>query len=796
MKLFVFSSLRALRKYYEKKLQIDTLVDPAMSIAEFMQKLVFSPHFQATHYECLLLMKKACEQTKNLEQSLKIPSNFFAFLKNNAYLFSFFKELSLEKKDISALKNYDAYAQYDEHLQILEELFKNYLTLLHEQNLYDDISLVLDYEINNDFLKNYDEIIFDFQGFLNAFEVELLLKVKGILPLKVQFNCTKFNKDFLSSLSFLQGLSLKENHVYLYDVNQAQILQERPFVQENKITYKSFNLRSLQAAFVFEKINSFLKAGISAKDIVVITPDENFVDILRLYDKNNVLNYANGESIKHTLFYHRLKTLYESAKDDEFEYELSEDFFDRQKLNKHLCNLHFYPSGVDFIEFKKFFDENISFDFFENFIHNLLEDINNQELQDYIYQELAFIKELIKTHTLSFKQILELFFMQIDTKKLSSVGGGEVTVMGLLESRGLSFDGVVIVDFNDEFIPKRVSSELFLNNEIRKKAGLITHAQRENLQRHYYYTLIAKAKLVGISYVENEEKIKSRFLSELDFSLIEDKTYGDNAYIKYFQTHKCDFNLEPITHIMAKHDYFSKELTFTRFHLLINYGLDYYYKYVLGLKEPKELEDTLRANELGSFIHKALEKYYKQNKKAKYFDYEKFMDIVKNLKDYKIDALNLALIQAMFKEFQVLENEHFKQGFMVRDCEFSQKKDFIAQNGVKITIFGRLDRLDENENEKLVIDYKTGKIDEKTYQLAFYKFLLEGAYPLENINACFYDLKNMKIVYENTESEKVQELKDMLNELAKEPLEKEFTNQRNDNTYSPYTMLYKKEFKL
>ncbi|HEC1781014.1 TPA: PD-(D/E)XK nuclease family protein, partial [Campylobacter lari] len=157
---------------------------------------------------------------------------------------------------------------------------------------------------------------------------------------------------------------------------------------------------------------------------------------------------------------------------------------------------------------------------------------------------------------------------------------------------------------------------------------------------------------------------------------------------------------------------------------------------------------------------------------------------------------NLALIQAMFKEFQVLENEHFKQGFMVRDCEFLQKKDFIAQNGVKITIFGRLDRLDENENEKLVIDYKTGKIDEKTYQLAFYKFLLEGVYPLENINACFYDLKNMKIVYENTESEKVQELKDMLNELAKDPLEKEFTNQRNDNTYSPYTMLYKKEFKL
>ncbi|OCX43147.1 hypothetical protein A7X81_07840 [Campylobacter ornithocola] len=795
MKLFVFSSLRALRKYYEKKLQIDSLVEPAMSVAEFMQKLVFSPHFQATHYECLLLMKKACEQTKNLEQSLKIPSNFFAFLKNNAYLFSFFKELSLEKKDINSLKFHDAYTQYDEHLQILEELFKNYLALLKEQNLYDDISLPLDYEINSDFLKNYDEIIFDFQGFLNAFEVELLLKVKGILPLKMQFNCTKFNKDFLNTLSFLQGLSLKENHTYLFDLNQKIILKEECFFKESKISYKSFHLRSLQAAFVFEKINSFLKAGISAKDIVVITPDENFVDILRLYDKNNVLNYASGESIKNTLFYHRLKSLYESAKDDEFEYEENEEFYERCSLNKHLCNLHFFPSSIDFVEFKKFFDENISFEFFENFIFNLLED-SDEELKNYIHQELIFIKELVKTHELSFVQILELFFMQIDGVKLSSVGGGEVTVMGLLESRGLRYDGVIIVDFNDEFIPKRVSSELFLNNEIRKKAGLITHTQRENLQRHYYCTLIAKAKLVGISYVENEEKIKSRFLNELEFPLYEDKTYSNNAYVKYFQTYPCTFNLEPIVSIKAKHDYFQSDLSFSRFHLLVHYGLDYYYKYVLRLKEPKTLDDTLRANELGSFIHKALELYYTQKSKN-HFDYEIFMQVVKSIKQYRVDALNLALIQTIFKEFQTLENEHFKQGYVVEKCEFNPpRKEFITENGVKIHAIGFLDRVDNNGNERLIIDYKSGKADEKSYQLAFYKFLLENQNTLLNTKACFYDLKNIKIIHENAKSKSVQELKDLLNELAKEPLEKEFFNQKNDNTYSPYTMLYKKEFKL
>ncbi|TBR78801.1 PD-(D/E)XK nuclease family protein [Campylobacter novaezeelandiae] len=793
MKLFVFSSLRALRKYYEEKLQENTLVNPAMSIAEFIQKLVFSEYFEATRYECLLLMQKACEQTKNLEQSLKIPSNFFAFLKNNAYLFSFFKELSLEKKDINELKFHDAYAQYDEHLQILEELFKNYLTLLKEHNLYDEISLPLDYKINVDFLKNYNEIIFDFQGFLNAFEVELLLETKKLIPIKVQFNCTKFNKDFLNSLSFLQGFDFKENYSYLYDLNQNQILKECSFLKESKISYKSFNLRSLQAAFVFEKINTFLKAGISAKDIVVITPDEKFVDILRLYDRDNVLNFASGKSIKNTHFYHKLRALYEGAKDDEFEYERNDDFYNEQNLNKHLCNLHFF-SSIDFQEFKKKFNENVSFEFFESLIHQLLEDSEN-ELKDYITQELIFIKELIKTHKLDFSQILELFFMQIDNIKLSSVGGGEVTVMGLLESRGLSFDGVIIVDFNDDFIPKRVSSELFLNNEIRKKAGLITHTQRENLQRHYYYTLIAKAKLVGISFVENEEKIKSRFLNELEFALHEDKIYSNNAYLKYFQTYKCSFNLEPITHIKAKHDYFKEILSFSKLHLLINYGLDYYYKYVLRLKEPKNLNNTLKANEFGSFIHKALEIYYTEVSNN-HFNYEVFMQIIKNAKQYNIDVLSFALIEAIFKEFQMLENEHFKQGYMVEKCEFPLSREFITDDGVKINTYGRLDRIDCNNKEKMIIDYKSGKVDDKSYQLAFYKFLLEDEYSLENIKACFYDLKNIKIINENAKNKSVQELKDLFNELAKEPLEKEFYNQKNNNAYSPYVMLYKKEFKL
>ncbi|EHO5242936.1 hypothetical protein KLQ16_000393, partial [Campylobacter lari] len=51
MKLFVFSSLRAVRKYYDKKLIEDGLLDQAISMADFMQAVVFSLSFKASHYE-------------------------------------------------------------------------------------------------------------------------------------------------------------------------------------------------------------------------------------------------------------------------------------------------------------------------------------------------------------------------------------------------------------------------------------------------------------------------------------------------------------------------------------------------------------------------------------------------------------------------------------------------------------------------------------------------------------------------------------------------------------------------
>ncbi|ELU1717027.1 hypothetical protein SBP62_000662, partial [Campylobacter coli] len=566
MILRIFSSSRKIKEYQEKAKAKNALLDSAFLVSDFLDRVCVVNSFKASSYESLLLMQEACLKSKDLEKKLGISAEFFAFLKNNEYLFSFFKELSLEKKSIQDLKNNDYYATYNEHLEILDEVYTNYLLLLKQHNLYDDLSLAQEYKLNLDFLNEYEGIYYDLQGFLSKFEEDLLCEISKIKSTIISFKTSKFNLEYLLELDFLKDIHLELDMFYEVNLSQKKILKQEKLSNPNTlIKLKAFELRSLQCAFVMDEISNFVRAGIDPEKIAVITPDESFCELLKLFDKNNMLNFASGVSIKESLFYQKIKALYNGANSDAFIYKIDENYFEQEKMifDYHNTLLHYLE--LQFEDFRTRFDQICDLQYFENLIHSFLKD-ESQELMNLVQKELCFIKDLLKNKSLKLKELMQLFFMQLDQIKLSYVGGGKVTVMGLLESRGLSFDGVVILDFNEDFVPKRSINELFLNNEVRKKAGLISYERRENLQRLYYENLIKNAKKLSISFVENEEQTRSRFLDELDFNFFEEKTTPSKAYLNALKLgyQGVRLNLNPIKAPVLKHDIFEKELSFSR----------------------------------------------------------------------------------------------------------------------------------------------------------------------------------------------------------------------------------------
>ncbi|EGR6366844.1 hypothetical protein I6Q15_000659 [Campylobacter upsaliensis] len=794
MKLYIFSSSRKIKEYYQQSKGTNALIDQALSVAEFLDKICLSQGFRASAYEQLLLMQEACKKSQNLEQKLGISTEFFAFLKNNEYLFSFFRELALENKSIKDLQNSDYYASYNEHLEILDCVFQNYLNLLKRENLYDELSLPLSYTLNLDFLEDYESIIYDLEGFLSHFELSLLLQIAKHKELILRFKTSKFNLAYFKELPFLKDVNLKENYHYEFNITQNILLKKESLKPKSAfVKVQQFELRILQVAFVLDEISSFIRAGLKAEDIVVITPDESFCDFLRLLDQNNMLNYASGVSIKESLFYQRLRSLYESANLDDFHFDDNKDYFNEaQNFDLHNSLLHYFE--LDFKEFKEHFTKECEFSYFETLIKQFLAN-ENSELRLFVEKELFFIKNLLTNQKLNLKQILELFFIQISSFKQSYVGGGAVTAMGILESRGLSFDGVIVVDFNEDLIPKRSVNELFLNNEVRTKAGLISYEKRENLQRFYYEQLFKNAKKISICYVENEEKSRSRLLEDLEFRLDLTKEFSQKAYLNALKlNYKAkQINLEPPQAPKLKHNLFATPLSYSRLTLFLESKRTYFYKYIKHLKEPRELKmdikeqnDRKRLKNLGIFIHRILELYYKH---YDFFDEKLFASLLENEGQKEgLDALDLELLKIKFKEFAKKEQERFKQGYHIKHLELNIDKSIILE-GQRIELTGKIDRIDSNERfGELILDYKSGKIPEKSYQLAFYKLLYD-----ENAHAAFYDLNDFELK-EGKDTKSIFALKEELEKLLKE-VGKEIVFENEKSDFCPYKLLYEKDLK-
>jgi hypothetical protein len=724
--LFVFTNSRKIREFNAGF--NDELMPKSLSIAEFYKKAVFvKGRFELDSTYSLVLMNSACKMVEKANSVLKIPTEFFEFLKNNDYLFSFFKELAISKKSISDIKFNDIYADFEEHLSILEAVLKEYEGQLESKNLYDDITLPKIYSINEAYIKGFSEISLHIDGILSEFEWEVLEKISNLCTLKIIFQTSVFNKKLQSKIQEISCISeLEQYSKFELNLKTNELVSLEKIAKFEPVLTRNFATRSLQCAYVMEKASEFVREGIKPENIAVILPDEEFSEILRLHDRGKIFNYAMGESFKNSKFYKSLSYITRAIN------EGVSVKFDQSKLE---CfeELGFILStlGVSEQLFEKFrasYFEPCEFTKFKELIDEILALNEEKKCEEKLALELFRMENLCRYFSFSLKQLSEIFLINIARLSIDDVGGGKISVMGMLESRGMKFDGVIIVDFNDSFIPARSANEMFLNSKVRQKAGLISYLERENLQRFYYESLINNAKKVAISCTVNEENIESRFLK--NFKTIKDEKFSDEAYLRLFLKGSASLNLRD-DEIILKHDFFTKPLSFSTLNLFLTCPRKYYYAKIAHIDAPKGISRE-PASKLGSSVHNALCEYYTSEfyKQNNIFDLELFKQM---LAKQDITPLELEIWSQKFKEYEIYENERLRAGFRAIECE---KEVEIPFCGVKIK--GVIDRVDADANgDVLILDYKTGETNLNSLQLAFYEALYAS-----DVKSAYYALKN------------------------------------------------------
>ncbi len=708
--------------------------------------------------------------------SLQIERNFFTFTKNSSYIFKFFGELSAELYDISSLISADVYAEYEEHITILGELYKRYEKLCHDAKYLDRIFLPKLYSFNESYLKCNPNIVLKIDGHLTNFEFELLERACEYSSVTLLFSTSRFNLKMQERLRVL-GIETTIGKNYTIDFNTKKVIEFEDIVENKNISCESFSEPLLQVAFVKNKIYEFVKKGYKPENIAVIVPNESFAQLLKNFDTKSNLNLAMGEPFRECKLYRQLQASIQLLDLDSVENRARQERVGDQLYIKLLGVYYKEASEVDFIEFMRGIEEHFSV---------------KREVAIYKEELFNFERLLPFMESMRVKSLLNLFMQRLAARSLDDIRGGKITVMGVLETRSVAFDGVIIVDFDDKNVPKRSDKDMFLNSAIREVAGLPTMSDRENLQKHYYTQLLNASKEVAISFVSSSESEGSRFLKQLGVSIYQKYSEFELTQL-LFKSHSQERKV--FQERTYAHSFRDIKLSATRLKTYLTCKRKYYFKYVEFLKNHTIPSDMPEEYEIGNAVHLALKELY--SKKSSYLDSEELQkDLERELEKQRgkseLEAYLIEIQKRRLQGFATKEVAHFEEGYeVIATEEFFE----VAYKG--IVLIGQIDRVDRRGDRVTVLDYKTGNYtlynknnftEATDFQLEFYYLLAAG---LGTVESCaFYDLKELKIVPESFLAEKLELLDSHIKDLLLvEELDTQMCEDEKNCTFCEYKII-------
>lgn len=191
-----------------------------------------------------------------------------------------------------------------------------------------------------------------------------------------------------------------------------------------------------------------------------------------------------------------------------------------------------------------------------------------------------------------------------------------VQIMGILETRNLDFENVLLLSANDDTFPgARATSPSFIPHNLRIAHGLPTPQHHEGVFAYYFYRLLQRTDNVHISYSskadERSSGERSRYIYQLEYES------PHRAKIAHKQL-AVDVSVAPVESIeVAKTPAIIEKIALGRqspssFFSFVQCPLKFYFRYCARLKPPEEVTKEVDAAMFGTILHKAMELYYRE----------------------------------------------------------------------------------------------------------------------------------------------------------------------------------------
>jgi len=779
--LVVFPTSRAIRYHLSSLKNKNQLLNKNIAIGEFFSLVTLekeNKNFCDKNLKILYLK----EAIRNIDiEALGFSGDFSTFLKQSDYIFRFFTEIANEYIEFDRLLEFDTYALYSDHIEILKNIHKNYLAILEKNGYTDTILLPQNYMLNLDYIEQFESITINLEGYLSSFEYTLLSEVSKVRRTYINITFNQYNQK---NKELFVGLKekLHTNYNYTIDITNMNIvaLHEQK-AQKQNIVISPLSSQLEQVAFIKYHITQMVQNGIDPENIAVVVPNEQIASSLELFDDEHYFNFAMGRSLGQHKITKVIKLFNKMLLDLE-----PKDLEKFKFLN--LNEDHFVKIFKD--NWNKILDKEL-FDKIVQYLFSFEEDEEVLEKLEYlrISLDILLFTNIENNYlNLKVKEFIKLLMNQLSSITVDDVSGGKITVLGILETRAVTFEGVIVIDFNDDKIPKLSIKDKFISTKIKELSKLPTINDRENLQRYYYKRVFDKASQIAICFIDDEQSVMSRFIVQLFENYkeyLEKKEYKSILYAaKKLQHFTSDIILDI--------DLSKQSWSATSLKSYLTCKRQYYFSYIAKIKE-HTISIKPQNFEVGSIIHSCLEEGVKKNSLDNLFIHNYLISFQKS-NPYLV--LELELWKKKLEKLVEFEKVRATNGILIQSVE---QPFNLVYNG--ITIKGKIDRIDKHSDGTFeILDYKTSsslKIDTaKTYeksvdfQLEFY-YLSQRAKMIKSVG--YYDLNECSIKSEVVLNEKLETLDMHLQRLKTKSVNFELTDTISNCQFCIYSTICQRD---
>lgn len=312
-------------------------------------------------------------------------------------------------------------------------------------------------------------------------------------------------------------------------------------------------------------------------------------------------------------------------------------------------------------------------------------------------------------------------------------------IMGLLETRLLNFENVILLSVNEGKLPLGNSQNTYIPFDIRRFFDLHTFLENDSIYAYHFYRLIQDAKNVHLLYNALSSGVntgeKSRFITQIEMESsheIEHLIIENSS--EPIATKPIEISKTPI--VQERLQKWKEKVSASHLTSYLYNPIDFYLSKILNTSETDEIEEELSIKNYGNLVHYSLQEVY-EVLKGKVLKESDLKNSVKAIDQYINIAIEKLKHQPEFYEKgmnyihkaiakKVIENvlnhdlELIKQGNKLEIIDIERRFeniDFPLDGNDKISFFGFIDRIDKLNGTLRIIDYKTARTKNLTVKI-------------------------------------------------------------------------------